>query len=195
MDLKLFEVLHELGYDLRQRNNYYQTNAVYRNGDNKTAIVIYPSSNLVIDFVEGRSFSIEKLIGLTLKIEDDEKIKEWLSNKNIVITTPKEIPKIKMSETFSKDNLEMLAQDHSYWIGRGIDSEVIKLFKGGVSIVEGKLKDRYVFPIFNGKGEIIGFTGRDIKNYKCTYPKFARPKWKHIGNKTEWNWQLYLNHE
>ena len=52
------------------------------------------------------------------------------------------------------------------------------------------MKARYVFPIFNHKKEIIGFTGRDV----LASPSDWRPKWKHIGDKSKWRYPLIENH-
>ena len=51
------------------------------------------------------------------------------------------------------------------------------------------MKNRYVFPILNGKKEIVGFTGRDIQ----TSSSSSRPKWKHIGDKSKWKYPLQAN--
>jgi len=44
---------------------------------------------------------------------------------------------------------------------------------------------RFVFPVFNSSGFIIGFAGRDMMD------KEGRPKWKHIGKKTKWCYPYY----
>ena len=46
------------------------------------------------------------------------------------------------------------------------------------------MQHRYVFPIFNGKNEIIGFAGRDLLQMKDN----KRPKWKLIGDKSMWKY-------
>ena len=80
-----------------------------------------------------------------------------------------------------------LKKDHSYWINRGVSQETLNLFLGGVAD-NGKMKNRYVFPIFNAKNNIIGFSGRDITN-------LSKIKWKHIGEKTEFVYPLFVNSE
>ena len=47
---------------------------------------------------------------------------------------------------------------------------------------------RYVFPIFNENGEIHGFSGRDMTDNKSG----KRPKWKHIGVKSKWEYPLHV---
>ena len=48
------------------------------------------------------------------------------------------------------------------------------------------MKNRYVFPIFNSKEEIVGFSGRDITNQ-------SKIKWKHLGDKINWCYPTFLN--
>ena len=52
------------------------------------------------------------------------------------------------------------------------------------------MKNRYVFPIFNSRDEIVGFTGRYIKEVTGDY-KIA--KWKHIGSVSNWCFPLKYN--
>ena len=75
------EILENLGYKLKKHPNYFQTSALYRSGDNPSSVVIYPHDNLVIDYALGEKFSIEALIGKTLKLEDYNKIEDWLKEK------------------------------------------------------------------------------------------------------------------
>jgi DNA primase len=48
------------------------------------------------------------------------------------------------------------------------------------------MKNRYVFPIFDIKNNIIGFSGRDITN-------LSKIKWKHLGEKNDFVYPLFLN--
>jgi len=49
------------------------------------------------------------------------------------------------------------------------------------------MKDRYVFPICNYKKELIGVSGRSLVD--------RNPKWKHIGEKSQWKYPLQLNNK
>ena len=91
------------------------------------------------------------------------------------------------AEDLSKDALLKLAPDHDYWLDRGVTEYSISEFKGGV-VREGKMANRYVFPIFDAKDNITGFAGRDLFN------NTKRPKWKLIGDKSQWKYPLFLNH-
>jgi hypothetical protein len=72
--------LNSLGYDLSDKGDYWQTNALFRNGDNKTALQIYKNSGVWKDYVNNTSFMpFKKLVQLTLNSNDDH-----LIDRNIV---------------------------------------------------------------------------------------------------------------
>jgi DNA primase len=48
------------------------------------------------------------------------------------------------------------------------------------------MKNRYVFPIFDVNNNIIGFSGRDVTNV-------SKIKWKHLGEKNDFLYPLFLN--
>lgn len=185
-------VLQELGYRLKKGTSYYQTTALFRGGDNPTAVTIYPNSNTVIDFVTGEKFNIQGLLQRALNLKDTKEVEEWLHTKNIVIPKITINPRIKMPKIYSPDLLKQLIPVHDYWLDRGIDLDTIQLFKGGLSGNEGSMKHRYIFPVFDGKKQIIGFAGRDILNSENNK---SRPKWMIKGPKNEFKWPLFLNHE
>ena len=57
---------------------------------------------------------------------------------------------------------------------------------------EGRMKNRYVFPIFDSKERLIGVTGR----YTLPIPEGSKvPKWKHYPSKKAWKYPLFLNNE
>lgn len=52
----------------------------------------------------------------------------------------------------------------------------------------GKMYQRFVFPVFNEAGEICGFSGRHLNWTE----EMNAPKWKHIGDKRDWIYPLFL---
>ena len=54
---------------------------------------------------------------------------------------------------------------------------------------EGRMKNRYVFPILNSKEVLLGFTGRYL------YDNEKVPKWKHLGDKSQWIYPFQINYE
>lgn len=185
METDISSILIELGYKLKKSNDYYQCKALYRGGDSDTSLAIYPQKNLVIDFVTSEKFSISHLIALTLNLKSDEEVKVWLDNKNYQLPILKiQEKKLEGEKIFPPEILKNLLQDHSYWQNRGISLEVLKLFNGGIGL-SGRLKDRYIIPIFNGKNQIIGFNARTLIDSPIKY--------KTIGQKKNFRWPLHIN--
>jgi hypothetical protein len=187
----LEKILSDLGYtNLLDRGNEYRTNAVYRGGDNNSSLCISKTDGRWYDFKERIGGRLEELVKVTLNINSDE-AKKILADKNLSspITTIKKSPdardKVKI---FKKEQLDHLIKDHSYWVNRGISPETIGTFQGGVSL-SGKMKNRYIFPIFNKHQQLIGVTGRTFA------PEDKRVKWKHIGIKSNWIYPLQFNHD
>ena len=187
MDIK--SILQELGYPIQEHSNYYKTRGIYRGGRDINSLTIYYKENLVIDHVAGERFSIEELIKRTLLFDNDEKIKEWLKNKNITLPVynPNSVSfNIIQSETFSEEEVKDLLPDYDYFINRGISDKACITFRGGLCN-NGTLKDRQCLLIINSKNQIVGVTGRDVTNKK-------KIKWMHRGVKSKWVWPAYLSH-
>jgi DNA primase len=92
---------------------------------------------------------------------------------------------LKSTKKFDIEILQNLELNHQYWNKRNIMDETLSQFKGGVAKA-GKMKNRYVFPIFDINNNIIGFSGRDITN-------LSKIKWKHLGEKNDFLYPLFLN--
>lgn len=186
--LNVGQILTDIGYTLKDFGKEYRAKPIYRDSDNDTVLRIYKDSGNWIDFKQNISGDFASLIKLSLKLEDQNEAKTWLKNKNFTPVTNKiQKPEIKVPKIFDKDLLLKLKKDHSYWLNRNVNKETLELFSGGVA-ENGKMKNRYVFPIFNSKNEIVGFSGRDITNK-------SKIKWKHLGDKINWCYPNFLNLE
>jgi len=187
--VNVYQILIDLGYKLKDCGKEYRTRPLYRDSDNDTVLKIYKDTGHWFDFKENISGDFSSLVGMTLKLEDPIKAKEWLKDKNFTFHQPKEAskPLLKSTKKFDLDLLSNLENDQSYWNKRGINDETLNQFKGGVGKA-GKMKNRYVFPIFDIKNNIIGFSGRDITN-------LSKIKWKHLGEKNDFVYPLFLNSE
>jgi hypothetical protein len=187
--VNVYQILIDLGYKLKDCGKEYRTRPLYRDSDNDTVLKIYKDTGHWFDFKENISGDFSSLVGMTLKLEDPSKAKEWLKDKNFTFHQPKEAlkPLLKSTKKFDLDLLSNLENNHSYWNKRGINNETLSQFKGGVGKA-GKMKNRYVFPIFDIKNNIIGFSGRDITN-------LSKIKWKHLGEKSDFVYPLFLNSE
>ena len=188
------ELLTDIGYSLSDQGKYFRTRPIYRDSSSSTVLSIRKSDGKWKDFREDIGGSFEDLIRLSLSLNSKVDTTKWLINKGVDITSEaKRVePKINQAKIFESDHLSKLIPDHSYWNNRGISKDTLSNFKGGV-IDSGKMAERYVFPIFNNKEQIVGFSGRDLKQNKKNNSKFVRPKWKHIGDKSKWNYPLLNN--
>jgi len=185
--INIHQVLTNLGYCLKDCGKEYRTKAIYRDSDNDSVLRIYKDSGNWVDFKENISGDFTTLIKLSLKLETQDQAKIWLKEKNFIGTTvvKDEKPKIKSPKTFDKDLLLKLKKDHSYWLDRGVSQDTLNLFLGGVA-ENGKMKNRYVFPILNSKKDIVGFSGIDLNSQ-------SKIKWKHLGEIINWCYPLFLN--
>ena len=183
------EVLLELGFKLRDRGPYWQTNALWRNGDNFTAVQIYKDSGVWRDYVDNTSFlPFQILVEKTLGTKDPKTLSKYIQPSGELkapSTFEKEEPKVKiqMDEIYSVDYLAKLLPHFKFYNDKGISNSTLKLYKGGLATA-GKLNGRFVFPVFdeNNPSQIIGFTGRHLRwNNESGFPK-----WKHVGRKSNW---------
>ena len=185
------QILTDIGYTLADHGREFRTRPLYRDSGNDNVLRIWKNSGQWVDFKENISGSIEDLVRLTLKLKNIDEAKKWISEKGIDTSRSEENQqKVTTSQTtiFDKSLLIKLSRDHSYWENRGISSQTLLPFQCGVAST-GKMFNRYVFPIFNCKDEIVGFAGRDISKMSLE----GRPKWKLIGDKKEWAFPLKVN--
>lgn len=180
--------LTSLGYSLQDRGDYWQTNAVFRRGDNKSAIQIWKDTGVWKDYVENSPFMpFNKLVQLTIGSTDSELVNSSIHTSSDSFYHSNNYVKnyITMEKIYSEDVLERLLPHFSFYESRGISTAVLKKFKCGLC-TEGKMYQRLVFPIYNTHNQIHGFSGRDTSKHSKD-----RPKWKHLGVKTKW---LYPHH-
>jgi hypothetical protein len=186
-EISVYQILTDLGYQLKDCGKEFRTKPLYRDSDNDTVLRIYKDTGNWVDFKENISGDINSLVNLTLKLENPIKAQEWLKNKNFVIapSIQNQKPVIKSTKKFDLSLLLKLEDDQSYWIKRKVNKDALSEFKGGVAKA-GKMKNRYVFPIFDINNNIIGFSGRDITNK-------SKIKWKHLGEKNDFLYPLFIN--
>lgn len=74
------KTLTSLGYELEDRGSYWQSTALYRNGDNKTALQIYKDTGIWKDYVQGTAYMpFKKLIQVTLGTTDLNEVEKYIS--------------------------------------------------------------------------------------------------------------------
>jgi RNase H-fold protein (predicted Holliday junction resolvase) len=188
---KIKESLMQLGYKLADRGAYWQTNAIFRNGDNKTAIQIYKNTGVWKDHVQNSTFSpFSRLVEITLGTNDKNRLKQFLDEDDLGDNYNRltNSEKLEMEEIYPENCLDRLLPHYKFYNDRGVSEETLKSLKGGYATT-GKLYGRFVFPIYNEHKQIHGFSGRDMNS------SGNRPKWKHVGRKTGWIYPLYANPE
>lgn len=187
--VNIYQILTDLGYKLKDYGKEYRAKPLYRESDNDTVLKIYKDSGHWFDFKENISGDFNSLVSMTLKLEGPDKAKEWLKEKNFVSykIIKDDKPLLKITKKFDQNLLNNLELNNEYWNKRGIEDLTLSEFKGGVARA-GKMKGRYVFPIFSQRNDIIGFSGRDIT-------QLSKIKWKHLGEKNDFLYPIFINYE
>ena len=183
------ETLLNLGYKLQDRGPYWQTNALYRHGDNKTALQIYKDTGVWKDYVNNTAYMpFEKLVQATIGSTDSELVSSSISHLDSynIPSLKKDLPI--MEKTYDPSCLNRLLPHYEFYSKKGIQENLLKEFQCGLC-TEGKMYQRIVFPVFNLNNKIHGFSGRDMLDLP------DRPKWKHIGVKTKWVYPHHLSEE
>ncbi len=180
-------ILIELGFDPKDDGaQFYRMANIARGGDNKSALRISRSTGYWTDFVDSKGGSLKDLINVILGFTKPDQLKDWLENKKIELPKLDEVvPNLEIQKTFDVGVVNSLVKNTEYWNKRGISDKTLNLFGGGVCLTD-HLKDRYVFPIWNNKKELIGLAGRDITAVK-------KIKWKLMGEKQDWVWPALVN--
>lgn len=184
------EILSNLGYNLKEYSKEYRTKPLYRDSDNENVLVIYKDSGKWIDYKENTTGNLQDLVRMTLNLPNNVEAKEWINQKapNTNTFTVYKKPEIKQVKCYPSDVLSKLVKDHKFWNKRNISNETMDIFEGGI-LQEGRMKGRYVFPIFNKEKQLIGVAGRDILNRN----EKMCPKWKLVGDKSNWKYPLQVN--
>tara|TARA_Y100001973_G_scaffold15737_1_gene22758 strand:+ start:320 stop:1384 length:1065 start_codon:yes stop_codon:yes gene_type:complete len=172
-------ILESIGYSLIDCGDHWRTQAIYRDGNNKTAVKIYKNTGVWMDFVQNKGcMPFEALIRLTLK--DDREVAKIIGNSAVVTETtyePKQ--KIEMEKIYPDSTLDRLFPNYNFYKQRNISDHTQELFQAGLAGV-GKMYRRMVFPVYNEHQQIVGFSGRKVDDDN------DYPKWKHIGKRNNW---------
>jgi len=181
--------LESLGYQLKDYGSYWRTRAIYRGGDNSTALKIYKNSGVWTDFAEtsSKSYPFQRLVELTLDTKDSHIVNKYVKfdPQNIIHVEIKE--KIEMEKIYPEDILNNLLPELSFYQKKHISDDTLNFYKCGYA-TSGQLFRRIVFPIYNQFGQIHGFSGRAVFWDKSS----EYPKWKHIGKRADWVYPLYI---
>ena len=186
---KIRDILEQLGYKLSDKGSYWQSTALYRGGDNPTALQIYKDTGAWKDYVQNTPFMpFKQLLVLTLNTNDPTELKKYLNKEETFFLTERardSIEKLQVEEVYPDSILEKLLPHYKFYNGRGISDETLIKLKGGLA-TRSQMYQRFVFPIYNQYKQIHGFSGRDMSG------KEGRPKWKHMGKKKSWVYPAYV---
>lgn len=186
---KIEEILVDLGYQLSDRGNYWQSTAAYRDGDNRTALQIWKDTGVWRDFVQGTTYQpLKKLIELSC-VDDDRisEILDSLEDKNDSFIPSIKAPKMEIEQFFTHEDIGTLLPHYKFYNDKGISEKTLSIYKSGFSM-SGKMNGRYVFPVYDSNGKIIGQSGRHL----LWKPSSNFSKWKHIGRKGKWIYPLNM---
>lgn len=184
------KILVDLGYNLQDKGRYWQSNAVYREGDNKSALIIWKDTGMWKDFVASTRYSsFKKLVSLS-GAKSPEKVDEYIkkidSGTEWYFDRPK-VHKMEFQEIFSSNEVDTLLPHYSFYNKKGISDDVLRKLFSGFSM-SGKFNGRYTFGIFSENGKIAGLAGRHLLwREGCSFPK-----WKIIGRKSNFLYPVYV---
>jgi hypothetical protein len=184
---KVKEILSELGYRLADRGAYWQTNAVFRDGDNQTAIQIYKDTGVWKDYVEGTEYLPLQALVKKTSGADGKNLDKILGEIKNSSEESGSVEKLQTEKTFDDSVYQNLIPHYDFYTERGISEKTLKHFKSGLC-TGGAMYQRHVFPIFNEHQEVHGLSGRDVSLTSNN----SRPKWKHMGKTSSWVFPLYL---
>ena len=188
----LKDILLDAGYsNISDNGREFRMKPIYRDSSSNTVLSVRKDTGHFIDFSKQISGSFADLIKLSLNLKSQDEAVKWLQgNGGEVAKAQKRKPEIKGTRILPKEFLNKILPEHEYWVIRGVSKATLNDLGGGLVKV-GKMSDRYVFPIFNCKRELVGISGRDMINEENS----SRPKWKHIGTKSEWKYPLQMNNK
>lgn len=179
-------ILIDLGYELQDRGAYWHTSALFRGGDNRTALQIYKNSGVWRDFVTNTPMlPFYTLLETHLGTNDPGVIGAYFKDSPERRAYKAPEPKLSAEEIHDESCLEKLFPHYVFYNERGIDTSILKFLKGGLA-QQGQMYQRFVFPIYNDHFQIHGFSGRYMGENKNA------PKWKHLGKKGRWIYPYYM---
>lgn len=185
----IYNFLVQMGYSPTEQGEYYRCCAIYRGGDNPTALSISKKTGKWCDFPQGiRSAPFEKLIKLTLGESQDDFLKKYLDSESF--STPQSLfikDDYMKNDIFPPSILNNLLNLYTFYEKRGISKETQSAYLAGYAS-SGKMYGRMVFPIYDEIRQLIGFAGRDVYGRENKNV----PKWKIIGKKKNFVYPFFI---
>lgn len=174
--MEIIDVLNSIGYtQLGDFGSHYRTNPLYREWRSRDSLAIKKATGQWFDHSERRGGSLAQLVQITLKLASIEDTRQYMGDLPLTVDVRESVELTDVPK-FDKGLLVKLERNHEYWLNRGISERVLRPFRGGVAY-GGRLRGRYVFPIFDERDDLVGFAGRLLE------PSETLPKWKILGQK------------
>lgn len=182
---EISRALSEAGFQLHDFGDHWRSNAIFRNGDNPTAIKIYKNSGVWFDYtVSSVPQPFNRL--LQLSIPDKQKLKSLLIGASSEEDSSPVKIQLSMEKIYPESVLQKLFPNFSFYLKKGYSEETMRFYKAGLA-GEGKMYRRTVFPIYDALGQIVGFSGRKVSDENPDIPK-----WKHLGKKRNWIYPAFI---
>lgn len=181
--MEIKEILLDLGYQPRDEGNCYRMSAIYRGGSNSTSLVVYKKDGGYIDYVTNEYGTLEQLVSRTKNCSVEEAV-SYCNKGSRPIKEGRKIAEIEPEITFGKNEMKILLPIWDFYLKRGISVETLKFFRSGYC-PNGNMSDRFVFPVLNENGVIVGVNGRDVLGYRDN-------KWKKLGKSNLWDYPYYF---
>tara|TARA_R110000772_G_scaffold213627_2_gene324191 strand:+ start:923 stop:2008 length:1086 start_codon:yes stop_codon:yes gene_type:complete len=182
-------ILSELGYRLQDSGSCWRTQAVYRGGKNSGSLLIFKETGVWVDFgYDEKYYPFLSLVGKTSG--ENSVIYEKVKGNTHTEEDVKEFEEVRegiptMKKIYGKDYFALLPH-HLFYTKKGIKKETLEFFQGGLAMSKDSMSRRYVFPVVDENGDIIGYNGRTIIEGD------NRAKWKILGGKKNFRYPAFL---
>ena len=111
---KIKDILEELGYKLSDKGGYWQCSALYRGGDNQTALQIYKDTGAWKDYVKDTSFMpFKRLLVLTLNTNDPKELSKYLNKDEVFLLNTDYLEKDESNN--KKENIDIIKNLKDNW--------------------------------------------------------------------------------
>ena len=130
---KIEKILIDLGYSLSDKGKYWQCNAVYRQGDNRTALQIWKNSGIWRDYVANTTYQpFKKLVELSC--QDDAIMQNFLqdiNNNDESFINFTKTPKMETETYYSHDEIKTLLPHYEFYNKKKISNNILSLYRCG----------------------------------------------------------------
>ncbi len=177
-------ILESIGYtNISQMGDYLRMKPIYRSANSQAPLSVNKKSGFFTDFGNSTTGSFNQLIMLSLGCSEEDAKK--ITHSEYTNVEPVKYRMEDIPLTLNQEEIKTLLPAYQYFNKRGISTETLKHYKSGLA-TQGKMSDRFTFPIFNKKGQLVGLAGRDVTNYKSA-------KWKILGRKATFDYPYFFN--